>query len=417
MNSVIKNILGIVFLIVLTISGFSQPGQWLRKDSINGPGKFGCIGFSYGGQGYLGTGYDNNDYKRSIYSYDPGTDDWDKMESLGGVNGSGLGRNMAVAFVINGKAYVGTGQGAATFYGDFWEYDILNNTWQIVLGVGMSARRAAVAFSIDTLAYIGTGYDATGLKEDFWKFDPSANTWTQVANYGGTPRQKSVAVTLHGKGFVGLGDDGVLRDDFWKYDPSMNTWVPIPNFAGGARSGACGFVIGSDMFVGTGQDFTSYKQDFWQYNFWNNTWTQIQNFGDALGTPRAFATAFTINGIGYVGAGYDGVAKDDFYSYEAIVGIDEVNSPLLNSTIYPNPLREMASISFQSDIKITDLAVMIYDVNGKLVTDKTEVIEISNSNGFVEIKMVNAGLKTGQYIYSILNRTKAISGGKFLVID
>ena len=414
MNSTLKNTILFITLSLLSAIGVSQQNQWIRRDSIKGPGKFGCIGFTLNGQGYLGTGYDNNDYKRSIYSYDPETDDWDKMESLGGDNGSGLGRNMATSFTVNGKGYVGTGQGAATYFGDFWEYDPNTDTWQIILGVGMSARRAAVAFSIDTVAYIGTGYDATGLKDDFWKFDPTTNTWTQVANYGGTPRQKAVGLSMKNKGFVGLGDDGILKDDFWMYNPTTNTWSQVQNFPGGARTGACGFVIDANMFVGTGQDFNTYKQDFWQYNFWNNSWSQIQDFGDALGTPRAYATAFAINGIGYVGAGYDGIAKDDFYAYTPLVGINEVNQKLIHSTIFPNPVKDFATITLETDIKASNITVKFYDLNGK--TQNLQINNIINRSNVLEISINNINLNTGEYFYSVLNKNKSIATGKILVL-
>ena len=417
MNSIVKNSLGIMLIMVLTASGFSQPGQWVLKDSIKGPGKYGCVAFSIDGTGYLGTGYDNNDYKRSLFSYNPWLDDWDKVESLGGINGTGLGRNMAVGFVVSGKAYVGTGQGNASFFGDFWEYDPSLNSWQILLGVGMSSRRAAVSFTIDTIAYIGTGYDALGLKQDFWKFDPSTNTWTQIANFGGTARQKAVAATMREEGYVGLGDDGVLKNDFWKYNPGFNVWSQIQNFPGGARSGACGFAVNDDVYIGTGQDLTSYKKDFYQYNFWNQAWVQIQDFGDTAGTPRAYASAFSIGGIGYVGAGYDGAPKDDFYSFETVVGIDEAKIPLLNSTIYPNPLQKSTTISLMTDLKGAEVSLIIYDINGRDATNKIRVTNKKNVGGVINISIENTGLDAGQYVYRILNQSNTISIGKFLVIQ
>ena len=38
----------------------------------------------------------------------------------------------AVAFVIDNKAYVGTGQGDNPYFGDFWMYDMSTNTWTTV---------------------------------------------------------------------------------------------------------------------------------------------------------------------------------------------------------------------------------------------------------------------------------------------
>ena len=78
MKLTIKYIIGIVGLVLFSFSGYSQPGQWNKIDTIDGQGRFGCVGFTSIGYGYVGTGYDNNDYKRSFYSYNPTVDNWDK---------------------------------------------------------------------------------------------------------------------------------------------------------------------------------------------------------------------------------------------------------------------------------------------------------------------------------------------------
>ena len=393
----------------------SQVDTWVLKDSIKGPSKYGCVAFELNGDGWLGLGYDNSDYKRSFYSYDPGENDWDREESLGGVNGSGLGRNLAVGFEAGGKAYVGTGQGAASFYGDFWEFDPTTQQWTIMTNVGVTSRRAAVAFSIDDIGYVGTGYDANGYKKDFWKYDPSNNTWTQVANYGGTARQKAVAVSMGGKGYVGLGDDGVLKDDFWVYTPSTNSWSPISNFAGGARSGACGFAVGASIYVGTGVDFSTYKQDFYQYNYYTANWVAVQDFGGTAGTPRAHASAFSLGNIGYVGAGYDGFPRDDFFSFEPAVGINELNPMLYNSTLYPNPVVQHFNINLDTDIPSTNLTIEAYSITGQNVSSKIKVNDISRSGTNTNLKLSNLGLSKGQYIYNIQFKNQIISVGKFIV--
>lgn len=414
MNRRFRNILTVLTIVISTY-GYAQSGVWVQKDSIKGPGKFGCIGFHAVNYGYIGLGYDNNDYKRSLFRYDPWADEWTKMESLGGATGSGLGRSMAVAFVIANKAYIGLGQGGSPFMGDMWAYEYWSNTWQFVPGVGVSARRAAVAFTIGSYGYVGLGYDASGLKKDLWRFDPATNAWTQMANYGGTARQKAVALVMDNRGYVGLGDDGVLKDDFWKYDPGVNSWTSVANFPGGARSGACGFVVGNYLFVGTGQDYSSYKKDFWRYSRWTNQWTQIQDFGGAVGTPRAYAAAFALNGVGYVGSGYDGAPKDDFYAYEVPVGIEE-NNLNISSSIFPNPVKQYATIIIDADVNAKEFQLQLYNISGKKVSEMIKVQSIENRNGKVEIQVQNLGLLSGQYFYQVTYQQKQVSVGKFLVV-
>ena len=122
---------------------------WIQKDSVGGPPKSACVGFVIGGIGYIGMGFDQFDYKRSLFAYNPFVDDWDKIESIGGELGLGLNRSSAVAFTIGSSAYVGTGQGAAPYFNDFWRYDQATNSWTQVANFSGSPRREAVAFGID----------------------------------------------------------------------------------------------------------------------------------------------------------------------------------------------------------------------------------------------------------------------------
>lgn len=41
----------------------------------------------------------------------------------------GEARNNAIAFVLNGKGYVGLGTNSTTMFKDFYEYDPATDTW------------------------------------------------------------------------------------------------------------------------------------------------------------------------------------------------------------------------------------------------------------------------------------------------
>ena len=41
----------------------------------------------------------------------------------------GTARNSAVAFTVNGKGYLGTGYDGENYLKDFWEYDPTSNQW------------------------------------------------------------------------------------------------------------------------------------------------------------------------------------------------------------------------------------------------------------------------------------------------
>ena len=84
------------------------------------------------------------------------------------------------------------------------------------------------------------------------------------------------------------------------------------DFGGTKRYGAVAAAIGGKIYVGTGYDGAN-KKDWWEYDPTANTWTQKTDFG---GTARHYAVAAAINGKIYVGTGYDGAYRKDWWEYD-----------------------------------------------------------------------------------------------------
>src|SRR5678815_785878 len=94
-------------------------------------------------------------------------------------------------------------------------------------------------------------------------------------------------------------------------DYAQNTWTQKANFGGATRGGAVAFSIGSKGYLGTGYN-GAYRIDFWEYDPAANTWTQKADFG---GTVRFYAAYFSIGSKGYLGTGYDGSYYKDCLLY------------------------------------------------------------------------------------------------------
>ena len=92
---------------------------------------------------------------------------------------------------------------------------------------------------------------------------------------------------------------------------SGEAWVQKADFMGTSRRYAAGFSIGNKGYIGTGYD-GAYKRDFWEYDAVNNTWTQKANYG---GSPRRGGTGFSIGTKGYIGTGYNNKYLKDFWEY------------------------------------------------------------------------------------------------------
>jgi N-acetylneuraminic acid mutarotase len=193
---------------------------------------------------------------------------------------------------------------------------VLPGNWtQTDAGYPGVARNSAVIFSPDnTTMYTGLGFNNEGNRiKDFWSYNAQAGIWKQVDSvFPGSARYGAVAFGLNGKGYVGLGYDTGYLSDMYEYDPAQRKWRRIKDFPGGRRY-AVAFTIGDKAYVGTGYD-GNYRQDFWQYDAVNDNWIQVADF---TGTKREGATAFVVNGKGYVGFGVNnGTPLKNIYEFD-----------------------------------------------------------------------------------------------------
>src|SRR5438477_199309 len=98
-------------------------------------------------------------------------DSWTQKANFPG----GFGRYGAVGFSVAGKGYIGTGSATDGIKKDFWEYDPLANTWIQKADFGGVARYYSSGFSVSSKGYIGTGFDGVNNLKDFWEYDPANN--------------------------------------------------------------------------------------------------------------------------------------------------------------------------------------------------------------------------------------------------
>ena len=73
-----KKIIPLIIIILLAVClsfSYSQ-GVWTQKTDFGGGNRFGAIGFSIGLKEYIGTGWDDNGFKKDLWEYDPANDSW-----------------------------------------------------------------------------------------------------------------------------------------------------------------------------------------------------------------------------------------------------------------------------------------------------------------------------------------------------
>ena len=241
---------------------------------------------------------------------------WSSIAPFGGGE-----RERGVAFVIGGRAYVGTGVDSANLCrSDIWEYDPGTNSWTQKANLPGPGRRDAIAFTIGSRGYVGTGINTilafTGTKRrDLYEYNPITNTWTAKDNWPGNFNggvYYASGFSAGDKGYLICGKYGpsYYSDELWEYDPVINDWTKKQSIPGGTRYGVTAFSIAGKGYVGCGSDENYFLNTFYEYDPQTDEWTEKATFP---GSPRFNAVGLAISGRGYIGMGTDGGYQKDFY--------------------------------------------------------------------------------------------------------
>ena len=317
----------------------TQDGNWVYMGDFGGTARTKAACFVIGDSAYVSTGVDMQTNRYSdLWQFSPsGTGTWTQL-----VTSPMAPRSGAVGFALNGKGYIGTGYNGYFGMSDFWQFDPNSNSWRQVATLGDAINGArtrydAVAFGLDnavgsqSYAYVGTGNDGINYFNDFWRFTPpttnspsDSGSWKQISDMPGYKRTQAVAFTYKGQGFVvtGLGTGGTPTNDFYSFDPTkpdnapwlrlryINNYSPLSYDDGWtsiARSQAVGFVMtgttsdggGDRAYVTTG----TAGSITWAYNFADSLWQQKTSYERA---QRYGAIGFSVQNKGFVGLGSSG---------------------------------------------------------------------------------------------------------------
>jgi PKD repeat protein len=157
---------------------------------------------------------------------------------------------------------------------DFWEYDILTDTWTQMADFGGVEKAFMAGFAIGSTGYLGTGNDAAGFgtgTKDFWEYVPASNSWSQKNDFAGIERGEAFGFSVGNYGYIGTGTQSWgsgAMGDLWKYDPATDSWLQMAAFPGGIREHAACLVIGCKAYVGTGfsnDASNTIMTDWWEY--------------------------------------------------------------------------------------------------------------------------------------------------------
>lgn len=292
-------------------------GNWIDRSVFDGSPRSGAASFVIDNMGYMGVGYDGDDYLNSFWAYDIEGDYWSQKADFPGVP-----RNAAVGFDIEGKGYIGSGYDGVDELSDFYSYDPTTNSWTQIDSLPGIKRRSAVAFSANGFGYFGTGYDGENDRKDFWKYDPSTDTWTELEGFGGDKRRAATTFTVNGTVYMGTGvSNGVYLDDFWAFDPDTEDWTKKTDLDEEdeytiTRSNAVGFELNGYGYIACGER-SGATISVWEYDASSDTWESKTSFE---GSTRQDAIVFSNSTRAFVGMGRNGTLYlddlDEFLPFE-----------------------------------------------------------------------------------------------------
>ena len=334
--------------------------------TFSGMAREGAVSFTIEDVVYVGLGAGSDGTLSDFWKYSEEYSTWIQIADF-----AGGARTGAVVFALNGKAYVGLGRPSLNYLDaplkDFYEYDPSTDQWtKCANDFGGTARYGAVCFVIEDKAYVGTGESSAGTTKDFWSFD--GTTWTQLSsNFSGDKRRGATAFVVNNKAYVtgGFYDDAyfVQLSDVQEYDPTTNTWRERI-FADGLNLST----YGATAFSYNGKGYICYgtKKFIVTYDPATN---RIENLGDELNfvNGRNYPVSFVFQGVPYVGLGssYSGLYDTNYHS--DIVPLFEptsIKTPAIDAIhISPNPVLESFRISGITE----NTLVGISDINGNTV--------------------------------------------------
>ena len=245
----------------------SNTDRWTRKSNFPGAARVKAIGATIGNKAYVGLGaiapYEGKQFS-DFWEYDIIHDTWKPLSPFPGVAKTDL-----FCAVIDSILYVTEGFSANTFSSDTWQYDPKTNAWTQLTNCPVKRTNVA-GFTIGSDLYVGSGYKISNYK-DFYCYHTDTDTWSRIADLP-EARMLSKGLSIDGQGYVMLGrfwngslNGGKLLSDVLKYDPAVNKWARCGDFPGGARQNMVVFAIGGKGYVVGGEDDLQRKSDVWMF--------------------------------------------------------------------------------------------------------------------------------------------------------
>lgn len=296
-------------------------------------------------------------------------------------------------------------------------YDLTTGIWSAGAAIPIPVGDFAGGLYNDSLYYVCGGYDGTADQNSVQIYNPANNTWTPgtpmpadgAAWRGGISGNKIVVTGGYNQNlgstlsatYVGTIDPSV---------PSQITWVQADDYPGGpaARLGGCGVLdqsTGLVVFTGGDPDGGGVNTMGVTFGFDvnSNSWkigpdkpTAVSNLANMTNIVDDDSLYVVAVG-GYDGGNASGANEWlNLGPYTLPVSVNEV-SGLSAFSIYPNPVGELAQITFNLK-KNSQVKILLSDVAGKVYSSPLNEMQAAGSH---TVTVNTSKLAQGLYIITI----------------
>jgi N-acetylneuraminic acid mutarotase len=221
--------------------------------------------------------------------------------------------------------------------------------------------------------------------------------WVSRSQFKGVAKNYTVTFTINDKAYIigGASYDNkqYWYNDVWEYDSETYTWVAKDSLPKSCalRTRAVGFSIGNKGYYGTGYD-NDYNRlnDFWIFDPSAAAGKQWTKHPDGFkGTARYGATAFAVNGKGYIIGGFDANYLNDTWEFDPTVGTYGTWTELTGKNSFPG-YKRMNGLAFVIGTKAyvcTGVSNSAYvkdlwefDATAKTWTEKNKIANVSDES-------------------------------------
>lgn len=202
--------------------------SWEPIAPFPGTPRVGAVGFAVKTYGYVATGYDGN-WLNDCWQYRPSENKWYTRSDVPLSK-----RADAVSFVIDNKAYIVTGQSNLQLNNELSMYDADNDVWTLKRAITNVSDDSyddeyanitgynCVAFVMNNKAYVCTGNRSGSISTIAWEYDPVNDLWDLKQPFEGSARVSAVGFAIKNRGFITTGVSGSTPlSDTWEFQPTV----------------------------------------------------------------------------------------------------------------------------------------------------------------------------------------------------